>query len=76
MDDELGAGFWLKMIGVIFAIGIGGLVVFLIIGWAWYAWGFLGAFIFVAAVLALIAWMLDRSRAKRYDDLTDAEPGN
>src|SRR5262245_63501539 len=25
-DDELGAGFWLKMIGVIFLIGIGGLI--------------------------------------------------
>jgi len=34
VDDELGAGFWLKMIGVIFAIGIGGLIAFLIIGWA------------------------------------------
>jgi membrane protein implicated in regulation of membrane protease activity len=70
--DELGAGFWLKAIGVVIAIGIGGLVVFLIIGWAWYAWGFIGAFLFVAAVLALIAWIFDRSRAKRYEDLTDA----
>jgi hypothetical protein len=61
------------MIGVIFAIGIGGLIVFLIIGWAWYAWGFLGAFIFVAAVLVLISWIYDRSHARRYDDLTDAE---
>lgn len=74
--DELGTGFWLKMIGVIFAIGIGGLIVFLIIGWAWYAWGFLGAFIFVAAVLALISWIYDRSHARRYDDLTDAEIRN
>jgi Flp pilus assembly protein TadB len=70
--DELGAGFWLKMIGVIFAIGIAGLVVFFIIGAAWYAWGFLGAFLFVVAVLAVIAWSLDRSRARRYDDLSDA----
>jgi hypothetical protein len=73
VDEELGAGFWLKMIGVIFAIGIGGLIAFLIIGWAWYAWGFIGAFIFVVAVLALVAWLMDRSRARRYDDLTDAE---
>jgi hypothetical protein len=70
--DELGAGFWLKAIGVVFAIGIAGLVVFLIIGWAWYAWGFIGAFLFVGAVLAVIAWIFDRSRAKRYEDLTDA----
>jgi Flp pilus assembly protein TadB len=70
--DELGAGFWLKAIGVVIAIGIAGLVVFLIIGWAWYAWGFIGAFLFVAAVLCLIAWIFDRSRAKRYEDLTDA----
>jgi membrane protein implicated in regulation of membrane protease activity len=70
--DELGAGFWLKMIGVIVAIGVAGLVVFLIIGMAWYAWGFLGAFLFVVAVLAGIAWFYDRSHARRYDDLSDA----
>jgi len=67
-DDGLGAGFWLKAIGVIFAIGIGGLIAFLIIGWAWYAWGFLGGFLFVVAVLAVVAWFMDRSRAKRYAD--------
>ena len=70
--EELGAGFWLKMIGVIFAIGIAGLVVFFIIGAAWYAWGFLGAFLFLVAVLAVVAWGYDRSHAKRYDDLSDA----
>jgi hypothetical protein len=70
--EELGAGFWLKMAGVIFAIGIGGLIVFLIIGAAWYAWGFLGAFLFVGVVLAVIAWIYDRMHAKRYDDLSDA----
>ena len=70
--DGLGAGFWLKMIGVVVAIGIAGLVVFLFITTAWYAWGFLGMFLFVVAVLAVFAWIYDRSHARRYDDLTDA----
>jgi hypothetical protein len=68
VEDGLGAGFWLKTVGVIFAIGIGGLIAFLIIGAAWYAWGFLGGFLFVVAVLALVAWLMDRSREKRYAD--------
>jgi Flp pilus assembly protein TadB len=68
-DDGLGAGFWLKMIGVIFAIGIGGLVLFVFIGAAWYAWGLLGMFVFVVGVLALVAWIYDRQHAKRYEDL-------
>lgn len=70
--DELGAGFWLKTIGVVVAMGIAGLVLFLILGMAWYAWGLLGAFLFVVAVLVGIAWIYDRSHARRYDDLTDA----
>jgi uncharacterized membrane protein len=68
VEEGLGAGVWLKTIGVIFAIGIGGLIAFLIIGAAWYAWGFLGGFLFVVAVLALVAWLMDRSREKRYAD--------
>jgi hypothetical protein len=44
------------------------LIAFLIIGWAWYAWGFIGGFLFVVAVLAVVAWFMDRSRAKRYAD--------
>ena len=70
-DDGLGAGFWLKMIGVIFAIGIGGLILFVFIGAAWYAWGLLGMFVFVVGVLALVAWIYDRQRSKRYEDLSE-----
>jgi hypothetical protein len=70
--DELGAGFWLKAIGVIIAFGVAGMIFFAIIGMAWYAWGFLGAFLFVIGVLAVVAWFVDRSQTKRYDDLSDA----
>ena len=71
MDEGLGARFWLKAFGVILLIGIGGLILFSFIGMAWYAWGFLGTFVFVVAVLALIAWIYDRQHARRYDDLSD-----
>ena len=72
MDDEgLGASFWLKTIGVVFAIGIGGLILFVFIGAAWYAWGLLGMFVFVVGVLALVAWIYDRQHAKRYEDLSE-----
>ena len=72
MDDEgLGASFWLKTIGVVFAIGIGGLILFLFIGAAWYAWGLLGMFVFVVGVLALVAWIYDRQRSRRYEDLNE-----
>lgn len=74
VDDDLGAGFWLKMVGAIFALGIAGLIIFAIIGMAWYAWGALGGFLFVVAVLAMISWIYDRTHKKRYEDeLTDAE---
>jgi Flp pilus assembly protein TadB len=55
---------------VIFAIGIGGLILFLFIGAAWYAWGLLGMFVFVVGVLALVAWIYDRQRSRRYEDLS------
>ena len=70
-DDGLGAGFWLKTIGVVFAFGIGGLILFVFIGAAWYAWGLLGTFVFVIGVLALVGWIYDRQRSKRYEDLSE-----
>jgi hypothetical protein len=67
--DGLGAGFWLKAIGAIFAFGIGGILLFSLIGMAWYAWGLLGAFLFVVLLLVVIGWIYDRAQAKRYEEL-------
>lgn len=63
--DELGGRFWLKVVGIALAIGIGGIILFSLIGWAWYAWGFFGALIFFGAVLIGAAWLIDRSKARQ-----------
>jgi cbb3-type cytochrome oxidase subunit 3 len=68
--DDLGAGFWLKAVGLIVAIGIGGIILFSLIGMAWYAWGALGTLLFFFLVLAGVGWMYDRTHKKRYDDLS------
>jgi len=67
-EDGLGAGFYLKMMGGILAIGVGGLILMLIFTKAVYAWGFLGAFIAFAAVLLAIAWVHDRRAVKKYEE--------
>ena len=51
MDEGLGWKFWLWVIGVALAVGIGGLLLFLLVGAAWYRWGFFGAMIFFGAIL-------------------------
>jgi fatty acid desaturase len=59
-DEGLGAGFFLKIAGVLVA---GGIIVFILclIFWrAVYAWGFFGAFLALAAVLCLFGWLYDR----------------
>jgi hypothetical protein len=67
--DDLGAGFWLKALGVIIAFGIGGIILFWIIGMAWYAWGAFGALLFCFALIALAGWIYDRTHRSTYDDL-------
>jgi hypothetical protein len=63
-DEGLGAGFFLKIAGVVVAIGIGVMIIFLIFSRAVYAWGFFGAFIVLGAVLCLFAWLSDRRNAR------------
>ena len=63
-DEGLGAGFFLKVAGVCVACGIIGLLLFLIWWRAVVAWGFFGAFLAIAAVLCLFAWLYDRRNAR------------
>jgi hypothetical protein len=67
--DGLGAGFWLKVIGAVLAFGLGGMILFLLIGMAWYAWGALGALIFCFVLIAAAGWLYDRAHAKQYEDV-------
>ena len=63
-DEGLGAGFFLKIAGVVVIAGIIGMIVFLVWWRAVYAWGFLGGFLAFAAVLCLFAWLYDRRSAR------------
>ena len=61
-------GFWLKLLGAIILFGAAGMIVMAIIGAAWYAWGAIGAFLFIAAVGLLFAWIYDRRQAREYEE--------
>ena len=66
--DEVGWKFWLWVIGVALAVGIGGLLLFTLIGAVWYSWGFFGAIIFFGGISLIYAWFWDRRQAKKYDE--------
>jgi hypothetical protein len=58
--EDLGFSFWLKLVAVVVGAGIAAFVAFLLFDLAFYAWGFLGAFLVVAAGLLVFAWFYDR----------------
>jgi membrane protein implicated in regulation of membrane protease activity len=68
-DDKLGGKFWLTFIGILAAGILAGVIVFALFGAAWYAWGFLGAFLFLAVVLLAFAWISDRRQRNRRKEL-------
>jgi len=63
--EGLGFKFWAGLVGVILAIGIGGMILFLLFSRAVYAWGFLGAFLAFGVVIILVAWVYDRRSDRR-----------
>ena len=69
MDEGLGAGFWLKMFGLILLGGIGALLLFLLIDAAWYRWGALGALLFFFVLIGGISYIHDRRQQKQYEEL-------
>jgi hypothetical protein len=69
VDEGLGAGFWLKMFGLIVVGGIAALVIFLLIDAAWYRWGALGALLFFFVLIGGIAYISDRRQQKQYEEL-------
>ena len=66
---ELGARFWLGLVGVCLAIGIGGFILFWLIGVTWAAWGALGTFLFFGAVLLGVAYVYDKRQQRQYESL-------
>lgn len=72
MEEGLGAGFWLKVIGVVVLGGIAAMLSFVLFEAAWYRWGFFGAVIFFSVVLLGIAYISDRRSQQRYEDLVES----
>ena len=75
MEEGLGAKFWFGMVGVILAIGVGSILLFLLVSAAWYRWGFIGGLLFFGGILLLVAAIYDRRHRRRYEDEFDAQPG-
>ena len=49
---QFGRDFWLKLIGGVLVCAIGTVVIFVVLGSVWYAWGFLGVLIVCTVVFA------------------------
>jgi len=66
-SDERGVGvrFWLSVLGLLVAAIVAGVIVFIVIGWAWYAWGFLAMMLLVGAVLIGFGYVYDRREQHR-----------
>jgi hypothetical protein len=64
--EDLGLKFWAGLAGIVIAVGIGCLILFLIITSAFYAWGAFGALVAIGLVLLAIGWFYDRREQRRY----------
>ncbi|HEY6836021.1 MAG TPA: hypothetical protein VI142_06055 [Gaiellaceae bacterium] len=69
-DEGLGLKFWLAVAGISLAVGVGLLILLLIIGAAWEAWGAFGALIFLSVVMLAFGWFYDKRQERKYKDLT------
>jgi Kef-type K+ transport system membrane component KefB len=67
---QLGARFWLGLLGVCVGAVVAGAILFLLFGLAWSAWGFMGAFIALSAVGLGFAYIHDRREQNRRGRLT------
>jgi hypothetical protein len=65
-DMKLGSRFWLRLIGVLVLICVGGLLMLLLFGSAWARWGGVGAFILFGVLLLAVGYFYDRRQAKNY----------
>ncbi len=67
MEDGLGRGFWLKLIGICIALAVGVLVLFLVFNRLIYRFGAIGALVVVAAVLIGVAYVFDKRKLREYE---------
>ena len=67
----MGAKFWLGLVGIALAAGLGALILFLIFGWAWGTFGFFGMFVLFGGVALLAAWVSDRRQERHRRELAE-----
>jgi Kef-type K+ transport system membrane component KefB len=66
---ELGAKFWLGLLGICAGAVVAGAILFLLFGWAWSAFGFIGALIVLGALAIGFAYIHDRRQENRRREL-------
>ena len=64
----MGYRFYLWLAAIAFAVAAGFGLVLILFTRAVYAWGLFGAFLALAAVLLLVAWIYDRREARIRDN--------
>jgi Kef-type K+ transport system membrane component KefB len=62
---ELGARFWLGLLGICVGAVVVGAILFLLFGWAWSTFGFIGALIVLGALAIGFAYIHDRREQNR-----------
>jgi hypothetical protein len=62
---ELGAKFWLGVLAIGVGIALAAWLGFVLVGWAWYTWGLIGALAFFTLVALLAGWIVDKRDARR-----------
>jgi bacteriorhodopsin len=70
---KLGAKFWFGLIGIAIAALVAGAILIAFFGWAWYAWGFAGAFLLLSALLLTFGWIYDKREQNRRERLAALE---
>jgi len=64
-EVELGGSFWLGLLGICVGAVVAGAILFLLFGWAWSAFGFIGALIVLGALAVGFAYIHDRREQNR-----------
>jgi hypothetical protein len=63
---SLGTKFWVALLAIALACGLGAVLVFVIFGFVWAAWGLVGAVILFVALAVGTSWVTDRRARRRW----------
>lgn len=66
MEDGLGKGFWVKLIGGVILVGIAVFVGFVIFDKLLWGLGMLGTLLVLVIILVVVAWLYDRHQQTSY----------